>query len=206
MITAGFTFDLKDLQRTEGFPLAAREMVESQGARLDEMSVEQRAEMIKLRGWTTKAYGMFAEFKVTKMLERVFYSEPCCLINSFKENQLVNVAKEALDPGKKDGPLSPEVGKIDQKILTCIHFSQAKALWSVLCQENIEEIQEQVFTWLDNMTTTDGRIQKEDLESAVDELLQMKNFDDILPRCFTKRNIEGFKKNLKQKGQSFTKE
>ena len=118
MITTGFTFDLKDLQRTEGFPEAAKKMVESQGGRLDRMSAQQRAEMTKLRGWTTQAYGMFAEYKVTKMLQRVFTSEPCCLLNSFVENQLVKVAKEALDPGyskkNNDSPLSPEVGILNR--------------------------------------------------------------------------------------------
>ena len=109
MITTGFTFDLKDLRGTEGFPEAAKKMVESQGGRLDRMTAQQRAEMTKLRGWTTQAYGMFAEYEVTKMLERVFSSEPCCLINSFTENQLVTVAKEALDPGNTEGPLSPDV-------------------------------------------------------------------------------------------------
>ena len=118
MITTGFTFDLKNLQGTEGFPEAAKKMVESQGGSLDwnSLTVQQRAEIKMLRGWTEKAYGMFAEYNVTKILERVFYSEPCCLINRFVENQLVNVAKEALDPGyskkNNDNPLSPEVRKI----------------------------------------------------------------------------------------------
>ena len=116
MITTGFTFDLKTLQGTEGFPVAAKKMVESQGGRLDRMTAQQRAEMAKLRGWTTASYGMFAEYNVTKMLERVFSSEPCCLINSFEENQLVNVAKESLDPGYReknnDNPLSSEVKKL----------------------------------------------------------------------------------------------
>ena len=117
MITTGFTFDLKALQGTEGFPVEAKKMVESQGGRLDKMSPQDRAEMTKkLRGWTTQSYGMFAEYKVTKMLQRVFSSEPCCLLNSFVENQLVNVAKEALDPGyskkNNDSPLSPEVRNI----------------------------------------------------------------------------------------------
>ena len=119
MVTTGFTFDQKGLQGTEGFPEAAKRMVESQGGRLDMMSAQQRGEMTKLRGWTTQAYGMFAEHKVTEMLQRAFHSEPCCLVNSFVENQLVNVAKEALDPGyskkNNDSPLSPEVGNIKQK-------------------------------------------------------------------------------------------
>ena len=206
MITKGFTFDLNDLQRTEGFPEEAKRMVESQGGRLDMKPDQQRKEIRDLKNWTTQAYGMFAEYKVTNMLKRVFYSEPCTLINSFKENQLVIIAKEALDPGNTKGPLSPEVRNIHQKILNCIFFSQAKALWSVLCQQNIEKIQEQVFTWLGNRTTTEGRIQKKDLESAVVELLEMKKIDDILPSCFSKRNVEGFQTNLKQKGQSLTKE
>ena len=56
---------------------------------------------------------MLAEFKVTKMLQKIFYAEPCCLISSFQESQLVHVAKEALDPGyckrDNDKPLSSEV-------------------------------------------------------------------------------------------------
>ena len=116
MVTTGFTFDLKGLQGTEGFPEAAKRMVESQGGRLDMMSAQQRGEMTKLRGWTTQAYGMFAEYEVTKMLKRIFSTEPCCLVNSFVETQLVNVAKEALDPGyskkNNDTPLSPEVRNI----------------------------------------------------------------------------------------------
>ena len=119
MVTTGFTFDQKNLQGTEGFPEAAKKMVESQGGRLDRMTAQQRTEMAKLRGWTTASYGMFAEYNVTKMLERVFSSEPCCLVNSFVENQLVNIAKEALDPGyskkNNDSPLSPEVRNIKQK-------------------------------------------------------------------------------------------
>ena len=50
-------------------------------------------------------------------------------------------------------------------------------------------------------------MKREDLLVAVDELLKMKKIDDILPGCFTKRNMEGFKKTLNQKeGQSFSKE
>ena len=116
MITTGFTFDLKDLQRTEGFPEAAKKMVESCGGNFEMMSRQQRKEMMELKVWTTKSHGMFAEYEVTKMLHRVFSSEPCCLVNSFVENQLVNVAKEALDPGyskkNNDSPLSPDVRNI----------------------------------------------------------------------------------------------
>ena len=47
----------------------------------------------------------------------------------------------------------------------------------------------------------------EDLCVAVDKLLKMKKIDDILPGCFTKRNMEGFRKTLDQKkGISFSKE
>ena len=121
MITTGFNFDRRTLQGTEGFPEAAKKMVESQGGSLDwnSLTAQQRAKIAKLRGWTTASYGMFAEYNVTKMLERVFSSEPCCLVNSFVENQLVNIAKEALDPGyskkNNDSPLSPEVRNIKQK-------------------------------------------------------------------------------------------
>ena len=83
---------------------------------------------------------------------------------------------------------------------------QAKALWSVLCQQNIEEVQEKVFAWLGNIPAMEGRMKTEDLCVAVDELLKMKKIEDILPGCFTKRNMEGFQKTLKQKkDQSFCK-
>ena len=53
----------------------------------------------------------------------------------------------------------------------------------------------------------EGRMKNEDLCVAVEELLKMKKIEDILPGCFTKRNMEGFKKTLNQKkGQSFSKE
>ena len=74
MITTGFTFDLKGLQATEGFPEAAKKLVESKGGRLDRMTAQQRAEMTKLRGWTTQAYGMFAKYKVTVRLQRALLS------------------------------------------------------------------------------------------------------------------------------------
>ena len=46
-----------------------------------------------------------------------------------------------------------------------------------------------------------------DLFDEVDELLKKKKIDNILPGCFTKRNMEGFKKTLQQKkGQTFSKE
>ena len=49
-------------------------------------------------------------------------------------------------------------------------------------------------------------MKREDLLVTVDELLKRKNIEDILPACFTKKNIEGFKKTLNQKkDQSFSK-
>lgn len=49
-------------------------------------------------------------------------------------------------------------------------------------------------------------MKREDLLVAVDELLKMKKINDILPGCFTKKNMEGFKKTLIQKkDQSFNK-
>ena len=49
-------------------------------------------------------------------------------------------------------------------------------------------------------------MKREDLLVAVDELLKMKKIDDILPGCFTKKNIEGFQKTLNQKtDQTFCK-
>ena len=50
-------------------------------------------------------------------------------------------------------------------------------------------------------------MKNEDLCVAVEEILKMKKIEDILPSCFTKRNMEGFKKTLNQKkGHSFSKE
>ena len=49
-------------------------------------------------------------------------------------------------------------------------------------------------------------MKKEDLDSAVVELLKMKKIEDTLPSCFKISNLEGFKKNLEHKGQSITKE
>ena len=47
----------------------------------------------------------------------------------------------------------------------------------------------------------------EELCVAVEELLKMKKIDNILPGCFTRRNMEGFMKTLIQKkGQTFSKE
>ena len=52
----------------------------------------------------------------------------------------------------------------------------------------------------------EGMMKREDLLVAVDELLKMKKIEDILPGCFTKKNLEGFQKTLKQKkDQSFCK-
>ena len=49
-------------------------------------------------------------------------------------------------------------------------------------------------------------MKREDLLVAVEGLLKMKKIEDILPGCFTKKNIEGFRKTLKQKkDQSFCK-
>lgn len=136
MISPGYTFDQKKLQKIEGFPQEAKLKVESelqdwrsQKSKEASMSKELRAEiaeMTKLKGWTTQSYGMFAEYKVIRMLERVFSSQPCCLVNSFQETQLVKVARETLDPeayemrdshkGKRkhDAPLSARVRNIKQ--------------------------------------------------------------------------------------------
>ena len=75
-----------------------------------------------------------------------------------------------------------------------------------MCQQDIEEIQEKVFTWLGNIPTIEERMKNEELCVAVDELLK-KKIQGILPGCFTRRNMEGFKKTLNQKkGQTFSKE
>ena len=42
-------------------------------------------------------------------------------------------------------------------------------------------------------------MKREDLLVAVEKLLKMKKIEKILPICFTKRNMEGFLKTLKQK-------
>ena len=49
-------------------------------------------------------------------------------------------------------------------------------------------------------------MKREDLLDAVEKLLKMKKIEDFLPACFTKKNMEGFKKTLNQKrDQSFSK-
>ena len=49
-------------------------------------------------------------------------------------------------------------------------------------------------------------MKREDLLVAVEKLLKMKKIEDILPGCFTKKNLEGFRKTLNQKNdQSFCK-
>ena len=58
---------------------------------------------------------LFYFYGFPKMLERIFNNEPCCLLNSYKESELLKVAKEALDPGhsnnNRDKPLPNEVRK-----------------------------------------------------------------------------------------------
>ena len=67
-----------------------------------------------------------------KMLERIFNNEPCCLLNSFKESELLKVAKEALDPGhsnnNRDKPLPNEVKKFIN-----IYRTQKILGWNLLC-------------------------------------------------------------------------
>ena len=99
MITPGFQYDTKKLQKTEGFPEVARDMVKSRSS--------DARDMIK---WTNEAMGMRAEEKVFNMLERRFYNEPCLLLPGYVETHLFRVARAVL-PGivEDDFPLSAEV-------------------------------------------------------------------------------------------------
>ena len=99
MITPGFQYDTKKLQKTEGFPEVARDMVKSRSS--------DARDMIK---WTREAMGMRAEEKVFNMLERRFYNEPCLLLPGYVETHLFRVAR-AVVPGivEDDFPLSAEV-------------------------------------------------------------------------------------------------
>ena len=64
-----------------------------------------------------------------------------------------------------------------------------------------------VFTWLEPLATDhEGKMKKQDITAAVEELKKFKKFDHVLPTCFNLRNLEGFAKNLKQKGQNLCKE
>ena len=47
---------------------------------------------------------------------------------------------------------------------------------------------------------------REDLIVAAEELKEKKNIDQVLSNSFTPRNLEGFVKILKQKGEYFYKE
>lgn len=98
MITPGFQYDTKKLQKTEGFPEVARDMVKSRSS--------DARDMIK---WTSEAMGMRAEEKVFTMLERRFYNEPCLLLPGYVETHLFRVARAVL-PGivEDDFPLSAE--------------------------------------------------------------------------------------------------
>ena len=142
------------------------------------------------------------------MLERIFNNEPCCLLNSFKESELLKVAKETLDPGhnnnNRDKPLPNEVRKFLNIYRTQKTSPQARALWSVLCRQDIEEVQQRLFAWLENICDADVRMKKQDIIAAADKLREMKNMEDVLPSCFNKRNIEGFTKNLKNNGDRET--
>ena len=99
MITPGFQYDTKKLQKTEGFPEVARDMVKSRSS--------DARDMIK---WTNEAMGMRAEEKVFNMLERRFYNEPCLLLPGYVESHIFRVARAVL-PGivEDDFPLSAEV-------------------------------------------------------------------------------------------------
>ena len=99
MITPGFQYDTKKLQKTEGFPEVARDRVKSRSS--------DARDMIK---WTNEAMGMRAEEKVFNMLERRFYNEPCLLLPGYVETHLFRVAR-AVVPGivEDDFPLSAEV-------------------------------------------------------------------------------------------------
>ena len=99
MITPGFQYDTKKLQKTEGFPEVARDMVKSRSS--------DARDMIK---WTSEAMGMRAEEKVFNMLERRFYNEPCLLLPGYVETHIFRVARAVL-PGivEDDFPLSAEV-------------------------------------------------------------------------------------------------
>ena len=99
MITPGFHYDIKKLQKTEGFPEVARDMKKSRSS--------DARDMIK---WTSEAMGMRAEEKVFNMLERRFYNEPCLLLPGYVETHIFRVAR-AVVPGivEDDFPLSAEV-------------------------------------------------------------------------------------------------
>ena len=98
MITPGFQYDTKKLQKIEGFPEVARDMVKKSSDARD------------MKKWTDEAMGMRAEEKVFNMLERRFYNEPCLLLPGYVETHLFRVARAVL-PGivEDDFPLSAEV-------------------------------------------------------------------------------------------------
>ena len=86
------------------------------------------------------------------------------------------------------------------------YIFKAKALWSVLCRQDIDVLQEKIFLWLGDITDSDGNMKKQDIIAAVEDL-NHTNLEYVLPSCLTLKNLEGFVKTLKSKKQktSFSK-
>ena len=80
------------------------------------------------------------------------------------------------------------------------YIFKAKALWSVLCRQDIDVLQEKIFLWLGDITDSDGNMKKQDIIAAVEDL-NHTNLEYVLPSCLTLKNLEGFVKTLKSKKQ-----
>ena len=103
LITTGFEFDPKQLHGREGFPAEAKRRVALAGTRNDP----------RLGKWAENAVAQQAEYKVVRMLERLFANEVATIISGYKETSLGNIVKcLSLSGNTPDMPLSQEVSKL----------------------------------------------------------------------------------------------
>ena len=68
----------------------------------------EREKSKKENDWCKKARNLRAEQKIFDKLQEQFSDRPCLLVNGFKEDYMIKVAKEKI-PKKKKGKLSDQV-------------------------------------------------------------------------------------------------
>ena len=130
LICTGFEFDKNKLQRIEGIekqirrpfinglilqglPGVARDKVRTDTCYVS-MSPDLQTEQRSRQKWAEAAIGQEGELKVYQMVQRIFQAEPGLLLSGFKENDLLALAKQSLDPGlnktNSNLPIPTEVG------------------------------------------------------------------------------------------------
>ena len=78
LITTGFEFDTSRLKGIEGFPAEAKKLVQNERNRMPKQ-------------WVQDLNAEDSEYRVIKMLERVFASEAATLISGYKVTSLGNI-------------------------------------------------------------------------------------------------------------------